>query len=755
MKRIYPFLLVCALLSSLNATAQYLLQGFKIKSATTGFVSGYQKVASNGVNTKHQLRYSCRGTTSSLAIGSTLNSVANTDINGALGGYAANPVILLFNRDSSSKANRMKSTGNILTAYNVPYPVGQYMHLYHNACNGCADPGMEGRPETLNFTNEIISDTSITFTPEIPVYFTVDSAAAVGGITLFHAQFSILNDSAAYKLKNIISSYVNGIPFLIPHEESFGIFYSRIFRYSAGASINSPEATNRACIVALKSRPQTYRFGYVDQERDSISVTPLQMRVGKKVWHPSIDLSGVNLLTSAQQAAIKTGLIDSTQPLVYKPGFSPANPFGPGSSFALNAATGDITFTAPDTGIYFLAFRITEYRGGMPLGDIMTYRVAWVIDSTSVKLPTIGQPQNLTGATYDSVAGLMVICPGSTASFSIAAAGQIPGSQIALEHNFRQAAAGSTTLYTGHGTMAPQVAVTWQPAAADTGYHDVFVSALDTGCGTGHSLVPVSRGFRILVRGTLKARTADSLICAGALATLGIKPGFGAAPPYTWQVVPGGDPTALSCTACAAPTVRPSITTRYAVASVAGGCSQKDTITVQVRPKPVAGAISAILVSGSQYSFSAPASQNATTYSWLFGVGTQTGSGSIIIYSYPANGTFTARLIVSNACGADTSYKTIITGNGHNTAGIGNAVNRDEVSIYPNPASQSITIKMEQGSIKSYRIIAANGAVVKESKLSSNVKEVEVDISRLPPGIYTLQLQTGNGAVTRQIEISR
>ncbi len=142
------------------------------------------------------------------------------------------------------------------------------------------------------------------------------------------------------------------------------------------------------------------------------------------------------------------------------------------------------------------------------------------------------------------------------------------------------------------------------------------------------------------------------------------------------------------------------------------------------------------------------------SYTRVFGANGATGSGSSIIYTYPANGTFTLRLIVKNNCGADTAYKTIVTGNGQNT-GIGNAVNKDEVNIYPNPTSQSITINLAQGSIKSYRIIAANGAVVKEDKLPGNVMDMVVDISRLAAGIYTLQLQTGDGVVTRQIEISR
>ena len=62
---------------------------------------------------------------------------------------------------------------------------------------------------------------------------------------------------------------------------------------------------------------------------------------------------------------------------------------------------------------------------------------------------------------------------------------------------------------------------------------------------------------------------------------------------------------------------------------------------------------------------------------------------------------------------------------------------RSEFEIYPNPASERITIQSSQGVIGNLKIFDAQGKVVFEKRISDTT--VDIDIHKLSPGVYTLR----------------
>jgi aspartate 1-decarboxylase len=70
-----------------------------------------------------------------------------------------------------------------------------------------------------------------------------------------------------------------------------------------------------------------------------------------------------------------------------------------------------------------------------------------------------------------------------------------------------------------------------------------------------------------------------------------------------------------------------------------------------------------------------------------------------------------------------------------------------DVNIYPNPATNIITIQTNAASFATYTITNAVGQQVQTGRISGN--ETVVDINELPAGVYNISL---NGAAGRQVK---
>ena len=733
----FVFLTVLALGGGLASFAQF---GYTYGGSQDGLVEhvgtvcGYHKVNYFQVNTKCQLRNYCGGTSSIYHVDTPATAYAHGPLFVFTYPTGAG-VLILNNRDSSSMPSFPGSLGYPMQ-YVFSTVHGQYMHMNQGDCVGCLNAFTPYynpfRP--LSYLREYSTDTSLSFSPTT----FVDTGA--GSLTTYHSLYDFLYDSVSFHLKNIVppASYT----------AQTSIIASRIFRFNEYASINSPEETNPAPITALRGRPASYSFGYTDKENDSIRVSALQWRTIKPANSPRSLCSSGNFADTAYVRRVKNTLRDSVSDLAYRPGYSYTNPFGTGSSYALNQATGDISFMAPDTGIYLLTYRVTEYRDKKPLGDIMIFRVAYVADSTGITLPTVAAPSNVVGGNFDAANKVLSVCPGSQVSFSGSASSLLSGSKIVLASNLAGSCTNSTVSFSNQGGSNPSLSFSWMPTAADAGWHYVFVDAVDTGCGPGHKNVHVSYGFRILVQSKIKVAAVDTIACANHLNKLYLTSGNGQGV-VQWSVLSGGDPQ-LGCATCDTLTVSPDSTTRYVATVNTGTCIFRDTIKVRITPRPVAGPITATPVAGvpGRYTFSG--GTNGTTYSWSFGNG-QSGTGTPVIYTYTLNGTYTVKLIATSTCGADTAYKTVVV-TGLQGSGVGAILSENGVSIYPNPASEAINIS-SKAAIEAVRLTDAAGRVV--LALKGNGKELTIPVKEFTRGIYTISVTTKSSVLVRQLVIGQ
>ena len=154
-------------------------------------------------------------------------------------------------------------------------------------------------------------------------------------------------------------------------------------------------------------------------------------------------------------------------------------------------------------------------------------------------------------------------------------------------------------------------------------------------------------------------------------------------------------------------TIQPKQSGDYWV-QVNGGpnCIDRDTMKVTIDPLPEAQGIS-FVQNGNSYKFFASGTVGVTGYMWLFSDGTtstQTQPVRTIL-----NDELYVRLVVFNACGTDTlQLGWPLT--------VGDVDTKNGVSVYPNPAKDNITVKINGNmNLQSITVMNAVGAVVGKS----------------------------------------
>ena len=76
-----------------------------------------------------------------------------------------------------------------------------------------------------------------------------------------------------------------------------------------------------------------------------------------------------------------------------------------------------------------------------------------------------------------------------------------------------------------------------------------------------------------------------------------------------------------------------------------------------------------------------------------------------------------------------------------------------EISLYPNPASQSITISnLTNQSLNVYKIYSLDGKLIQEGNLSEVTNQI-IDIQNITSGIYTMELRSLNLIANKRISI--
>lgn len=180
--------------------------------------------------------------------------------------------------------------------------------------------------------------------------------------------------------------------------------------------------------------------------------------------------------------------------------------------------------------------------------------------------------------------------------------------------------------------------------------------------------------------------------------------------------------------------------------TASSGCSNTDTVVVQVIPTPIANFT--FIQYGFDADFTDLSQGGITAWDWAFGDGgisTQQNPH----HTYTQAGSYNVRLIVTNACRRDTIFSNLrIYGVGAD-AELSSGMN---VSIYPNPADEGyFYLKMEglEGTDENIRVVmrSVSGAEVhSEVIVAAGLTEIEHRIEPkkgLAKGVYTLEIQQG------------
>jgi hypothetical protein len=82
---------------------------------------------------------------------------------------------------------------------------------------------------------------------------------------------------------------------------------------------------------------------------------------------------------------------------------------------------------------------------------------------------------------------------------------------------------------------------------------------------------------------------------------------------------------------------------------------------------------------------------------------------------------------------------------------VGHVSNLNQVAVFPNPASDKVTIQVQEGAYDTYTICTIAGQAVRKGKLKHEA--TEVDIAQLPPGVYSIRLTGLLPVATRKLVI--
>lgn len=135
--------------------------------------------------------------------------------------------------------------------------------------------------------------------------------------------------------------------------------------------------------------------------------------------------------------------------------------------------------------------------------------------------------------------------------------------------------------------------------------------------------------------------------------------------------------------------------------------------------------------------------QNASSILWLLPDGS-TSTETALDYALTDGISETIQLVAENNCSSDTSSQQFLYTNVEQLAPI-------ELSIYPNPATERITINADQA-IDQLELFSATGSPVISLLALANNRST-IDLSRLAPGTYYLRLFFAEKVITRKLVI--
>lgn len=188
----------------------------------------------------------------------------------------------------------------------------------------------------------------------------------------------------------------------------------------------------------------------------------------------------------------------------------------------------------------------------------------------------------------------------------------------------------------------------------------------------------------------------------------------------------------------------------FVIITAQNGCITQDSINVTQRGlRPTQDGIRIRNINPNTFNFSLYNPQNVGSVRWDFGDGSPYSYQMNPVHTYNTNGNYIVTITTYSSCGAGIDTTTVhIKGLGAADLALNNAIN-----IYPNPASDFVTVAAENNSIiQQVHIADATGRTVEviNGDRSSTLK---INTQKLAPGMYHLLIETSDGPARKKLDI--
>lgn len=199
----------------------------------------------------------------------------------------------------------------------------------------------------------------------------------------------------------------------------------------------------------------------------------------------------------------------------------------------------------------------------------------------------------------------------------------------------------------------------------------------------------------------------------------------------------------------------PSITVNqggqyFVIITAQNGCITQDTINVTQRGlRPTQDGIRIRNVNPNTFNFSLYNPQNVGAVRWDFGDGSPFSYQMSPVHTYNTNGNYIVTITTYSTCGSGLDTTTI------HIKGLGaeDLVLNDVINVYPNPASDFVTVAAENNSIiQTVHIIDATGRTVAVAQ-GNNSATLKINTEQLASGMYHLLIETKDGAARKKLDI--
>jgi len=245
-----------------------------------------------------------------------------------------------------------------------------------------------------------------------------------------------------------------------------------------------------------------------------------------------------------------------------------------------------------------------------------------------------------------------------------------------------------------------------------------------------------------------------STSCSGQVAVYSVS-GTSAGDVLVWSLTPPNAGAITQTGVTASVTWEPDFTGNAALSVQAqNACgtsppSAAATVMVNETPVPVVSGLQTVCEAWS-CDYETPYNAGST-YDWVVAGGTVTGGAGTnvvtILWGPPGNGTVAVSETSTASCTGTSQILNILV---TSCTGVGDAVDKEVIRVYPNPARDQFTIvfadKLSDNHI--LRLNDAIGRMVMELKIPAGATEVSnINIGRLPGGLFHLLVSKNNEIV--------